>query len=272
MKSKARKFLALTSFYTCLPGLPKQPYRAEWLKTVGSLYPWTAPFIVGLANGSMIAFLYFFVLMQISIPLQAILLLTIFYGFRGLRLIDGYVDLGEGILSFITRFPPRDKVWEVIRNPTKGAYGILSAILLLAWQFMIYQLLLHLGFVKLLVVFILSGASGSLALSAAHLGTNQYLPDSAFMAFGEALRGTGRFVLTLVIFVISSFLLLTTAFPIYGNLGLLSAVTVVAIITGICLRKLVLKTVAGLNGDFIGYVLLVSEVIVLFVVICCLGL
>lgn len=272
MKTRWREFLALVSFCTCWPGWPDRPTGAEWLKTVGSYYPWVAPLMAGLTNALIVGMLFPFRQLGATIHFQALLLLTAFYSFRGLRLIDGYVDLAEGILLYLTQTPPsRDKAWATVRNPTKGVYGILSAVLLLAWQLVLYESLLRLDLLKVLPLFTLSGISGPLALSAAHLGPNRYLPDSAFSGFGEALGKAHRFLLTLTILVVLGFLLLLAVFPLSVSLGLLGVGAAMAIVTGLGLRILVLKTVSGLNGDLIGYVSLTGETVVLFAVICSLS-
>ena len=108
--------------------------KREYYKEIGQSYPYIAIVLNGLVNGFTISLLYP-LLQKFEILILTVFLLFLYYLLRGIKLIDGYTDLSEG-LSVINRNTKNiDEVWKIIRTPAKGSFGILWTVLLILFQY-----------------------------------------------------------------------------------------------------------------------------------------
>ncbi len=255
-----REFRTAISFVTVVPAPRTARPTAAPVGTAARHYAALAPPLSAAASGVAVLLLYPVAQASAPAPIQAVLLVTFFYLLRGVRLIDGFVDLGEGLWLGLGRRASHELVWAAMRSPANGAYGILSGGLLLAWHIALCLSLVTLPFVRLLSVVVVAGGCGPLAVVAAHAGRNRYRADSEFGSFADCLGPP--FVLTFVWagVVAGGWAILAAAWPAAWAAGIVAAQTLAALVTGVATRAMTLRASGAFNGDVIGFATLAGDI------------
>ncbi len=263
MKKKNNLRETLSFFIPLIPS----PYSIN-LEEIGRLYFWLSPLLGVVINGIGLIAAYSLIFLGVDTNLAAIVLLVLFYLLRGLRLIDGYADLCDGISYYFTRQDENaEKAWQIIRSPARGAFGFLWVGLLLISQWVLSSHLLNRSLAEMLTIYILCAASGSLAVLTAHLGKPAYRIDSGFDLMGIQLSRPVPWFILLDVFVITGIIFWQTVFLSQIGVWLVLFTVLSGLFCGWILRAIVLGSLRGLNGDFIGFITLISETVTLFVLL-----
>ncbi len=233
--------------------------------SVSRAYPVWGPLICGAAcavTGA--AGVLFFRLSGLRL-LSAAWMLLLFYLIRGIRLIDAFCDLSEGLTY--ARGRNAENAWNVIRSPSNGAFAILWTGILLLIQFCAGVYLVVLPAEKAVGLTLASGALSAAGCVFCHVKGASYQPGSAFSPFlafcraGNQIKAfiaAGCCCLPLFFFGSGSFPVRLAAF-----LFLIAAACLTSRLSGL----LILRTLKGFNGDVLGFVSLMQHAFVL-----CLGL
>ena len=243
-----------------------EPLAAGEYELAGAGFPLAAPIVFGLCNAVTAAVL---VLLRIATgsPLTAAALaLVIYYLLKGVRLIDGYVDCAEGVTMAASRNVDHETIWNAIRSPGNGAFGILWVGLLVIVQFSLFHALSAQTVKESIAIFSLCAVLSSHALVSAHWGKQSYMQDSRFVSFGRRLDKKS-FFLSLVISLAFSFLLILMIYPLVESVIIACAAVVFSSLMGFLLKLLLHKTIVHYNGDIIGAVLLVAENMALIAIV-----
>jgi adenosylcobinamide-GDP ribazoletransferase len=238
------------------------------LEEIGRLYFCLSPLLGVVNNGIGLLFAYSLVFLGVDTSLAAIGLLVLFYILRGLRHIDGYADLCDGISYRLTRQDENaEKAWQIIRSPARGAFGFLWVGLLLIGQWVLSYHLLNRSLTEMLTIYVLCAASGSLAVLTAHLGKPTYRTDSGFDLMGIQLSRPIQWFILLDVFVVAGIIFWQTEFLNQIGVWLVLFAVLSGLVCGRVLRAIVLGLLKGMNGDFLGFVTLISETVTLFVLL-----
>jgi cobalamin synthase len=263
MKIK-KDLLETLSFF--IPLIPS-PHVLD-LEDIGRFYFWLSPLLGVVNNGIGLLAAYFLAFLGMDTSLAAMGLLVLFYLLRGLRYIDGYADLCDGISYRLTRQDEdAEKTWQIIRNPARGAFGFLWVGLLLISQWVLLYHLLNRSLTEMLTIYTLCAASGSLAMLTAHLGKPAYRTDSGFDLMGIQLSRPMQWFILLDAFVAAGIIFWQTGFLNQMGVWLVLFAILSGLVCGRVLRAIVLGTLEGMNGDFLGFVTLISETVTLFVLL-----
>ena len=251
----------LASFVTCVPAPGPGTSVAVVLDRVARRYAFGALWLA--AAGNLVVGLAAVVLRPFGAPpmVEVAALITVFYLVRGVRLIDGFADLSEGLWLGLGRRAPRDAVWAAIRSPANGAYGILSVGLVIIWQVALYLTLVALPSARMLTVLTVAGACGPLAVVAAHTGGNRYRLDSAFHGFGASLGRPIALALALPAIAFAGWAIHWAAWTPAPAARMAAAQILGAVAAGVATRALTLRAAGAFNGDVIGFCTLAGEMV-----------
>jgi cobalamin synthase len=254
------------SFYTCFPVRVLIVDKKKYYKKLGQSYPYIAILLNGAINSLALLLLYP-LLQKFEISFLSIFLLFLYYLLRGLKLIDGYTDLSEGLSLTHRHTKSVDEIWQVIRNSSNGAFGILWTVLLILFQFTLFKSLLTKPFFISIILFSMCGSASSLSVLVSHIGKNNYRADSDFWVFAEEIKRYKSFFISLIIFLFSYFIVLNIIYPLNTVIAFLTVTSIAAIAIGGFLRVFIKKALKNFNGDFIGFNILVSETLLLLILI-----
>jgi cobalamin synthase len=254
------------TFSFFIPLIPSFP--ALDLEEIGRRFYWLSPLLAMMNNSIGLLVAYFLVALGLEINVAAIGLLVLFYLLHGLRSIDGFADLCDGITYRLTRQDEEaEKAWQIIRSPARGAFGFLWVGILLISQWVLFTYLIDRSLAEMLTIFALSTAAGSFAVLTAHLGKPAYRTDSGFDLMGIQLSRPVPWFFLLDAFVIAGIIFWQTGFLYEKGVWLVLLAVLSGLVCGRSMRAFVLGTLKGLNGDFLGFMTLISETITLFVLL-----
>lgn len=234
-------FLILLSFFTRIPIGEFVEYDEE--KFVKGLKIYC---LVGLAIGAFLSLAYF-----IGDFLQIFyikgLIITIFYIIitGGIHL-DGVADTSDGLFSGRTG----DKVFEIMSDSRIGAFGVISLILVIISQVMLFS---HMDFYTLILVPIVGRTSVIIACE----DTN-YAKKTAGMGtlFVESI-GVNELVFNIMITsVICGFA---------PNYIMQIMSTIITFICVIIIGKWIKRKISGMTGDTCGFIAEISQIIFMFI-------
>jgi cobalamin synthase len=235
--------------------------------TIGWTYSWLAPPLYGLCNIAILLIGFTLSRAGMASGIVSVIVLVLYYCIRGLRLIDGFADLSDGLSLALTRPTTTEKAWDAIRNPTRGSFGILWVGLLLLGQVASLQALMEQPIPTALALFAISGSSGSLALLSAHLSSPPYHPQSSYAVFGKALARPQRFWLAVGEILVLGWASCLIVFKSLGSFLMVPLILLFSILVGRTLISLVLAKLGALNGDSIGFISLLGEWMTLLILL-----
>lgn len=254
------------AFFVAVPGRQVKSPSAAYLQKMGKCYPWISGIAGGLANAATTLILLPFLYLGAGHEIRSVALLTAYYLVRGIKLIDGYIDLSEGISYAAMRSKEKQDVWKVVRSPGSGSFGIVWGVILIVWQLALFKVLMNYGFGVVVGSLGLAGCLSGLALSLFHFRCNRYHPQSGFKFFGERIGELKAVLINLLISSGLAWLFLIALFPAYTALKLYALALISVLVIAFTLRLIVLKVLGAFNGDVIGFVVLICEAVILFTV------
>ena len=190
---------------------------------------------------------------------SAALTMTAFSLIRGVRLIDGFCDLSEGLSYAAFRNGDRERVWHIIRSPQNGSFAILWTCVVFILQLSALEALLRNGAWRTIGIFAACGAFSEASAVFVHGRSIFYREDSTFSPFGYLKSKSAQFLCLLGCGVCCSgiFLLLRSVSLL---ILLLLAATIGA---SRLLEAIIFKRLGSYNGDVFGFVPLTVHTILL---------
>ncbi len=234
--------LLLTQYFTRIPVNKELDYSPENFRIASYFYTLHTAFIglipMALSLGMK--------LIGVPVIFNALITLTLILFLTGALHLDGFADTVDGLFSGRSR----ERILEIMKDPTMGSYGTVAIVLNLAFKtFILFELIVR-NQVYLIPLIMASGKIG-VAL-AGHIGKQAKVDSSANLVIGNipapsVLVNTG---LTLILaFVLGEIL--------SYSLALVTLYLMTLLVTWYCHKKL-----NGLVGDNMGFIAELGEIIV----------
>lgn len=225
--------LLLTQYFTRIPIAKELDHSKEGYRTASYLLSLHGAFIALIPVGISLGFRF------IGVPafINAMLTLALYLGITGAYHLDGLADSLDGLFSG----RPRDKILEIMKDPTMGSWGATGLFMDLALKVYVIH---HLIVTSQIFLLPLLAGSAKLALAlAAHVGKKAKVNSSANLLIGN-LPASAVLVNYLFCLLLAYFLgvLLTAA----AALALLFPLII--FIVGVCHRR-----IGGITGDNLGF-------------------
>lgn len=236
-----RGFLVLLSFFTRIPLGKRIEYNEEEFKKGLCIYS-----LVGLVIGLILTLGYFLGNFLEIIYIKGLIITAIYIIITGGIHLDGTSDTVDGLFSGRTG----DKIFEIMSDSRIGAFGVISLVLILMSQVILFS---HISLAALILVPIVGKASVVVACSNA-----KYAKKSAGMGtlFIESIKAKELCFNLIITFVACSLM--------QG-----CAVNVIsAFLTFICvlfIGKWIKNKISGMTGDTCGFVAEVSQIIFMLI-------
>lgn len=249
-------FLAALSFLTRLP-LPGFMHRRAESEDAAEDFSRSVFWFpaVGLILGVLLALADMLLRMIFPLPLAAALLLFLYILMTGGLHLDGLMDSADGLLS--GRSP--EKIREIMRDSSSGAFAVLAAILYIVIKLMCFWVLLSQWRAG---AFIFMAMISRLLLS---LGLLHYpiVSDSLARVFSRELT-PGKILALISLPLLTTFLLL---FLSYITLPAVLLAAVISLIAIFLISRKVINMLDGLTGDVFGLLNETVELIILLAII-----
>ncbi len=235
-----RGFLILISFFTRIPIGKKIEYNEKEFVKGLCLYS-----LVGLIIGLFLALGYFLGNFLEIIYIKGLIITAIYIIITGGIHLDGASDTVDGLFSGRTG----DKVFEIMSDSRIGAFGVISLILILMSQIILFS---HISVYTLILVPIIGKTSVVEACSNMH-----YAKKSAGMGtlFVESIQAKE------LCFNIAIVLVICALMPGY-IVNIMS--TILTFICVLMIGKWIKGKISGMTGDTCGFVAEVSQIIFMF--------
>lgn len=234
--------LLLTQYFTRIPVKRDLDYSPANVRMASFLMALHAAFI-GLIP---LAFSMGLRYVGVHVLINALLTLTLTLFLTGAFHLDGFADTLDGLFSGRSR----ERILEIMKDPTMGSYGTAGIVLNLAFKTVIYYELIAGNRIYLLPLIMASGKVG--VVLSAHVGKRAKANSSANLVIANipVLSVVLNTVLTLIL---AQALGVTLAF----SLALVALYLLTLLFTWYCHQ-----TIGGLVGDNLGFVAELSEIIV----------
>ncbi|SDL18988.1 adenosylcobinamide-GDP ribazoletransferase [Halarsenatibacter silvermanii] len=211
--------------------------------------------VVGMLLGAILALIDRPLLLIFPRPLAAGLLLLFYLVLTGGLHLDGLMDSADGLLSG----RPPEKIPEIMRDSSSGAFAVLAAIIYLLLKFLCFWLLIDSwrigGLIIMPVISRLIMAVGLIKLPV--------LSDSLAEVFSARLNFAR--MLHLAAAALALILLLPTFDLLPFHVIIISAAT--ALVFTVLISRGVISLLGGMTGDIFGMLNEVDELIVLIVLL-----
>lgn len=234
-------FLLLTQYFTRIPinkdlDHNKTAYRraSHFLSIHGALIA-LFPMIVSLG----------FSFIRVPVFINAVLTLTFYLGLTGAYHLDGLADSLDGLFSGRSR----DRILEIMKDPTMGSWGATGLFMDLALKVYILH---HLILTHQIFLLPLMAGSGKLALAlAANIGKKAKANSSANLLIANL--PVSAVLMNLLCCMVLAYLL-GVLFP--AALAYALLFPLIIFIVGVCRRR-----IGGITGDNLGFGAEVGEIV-----------
>lgn len=235
-----RGFLILISFFTRIPIGKIVEYNEEKFVKGLKLYC-----LVGLVIGAFLALGYFIGNFLEIIYIKGLIITVIYIIITGGIHLDGTADTSDGLFSGRTG----DKVFEIMSDSRIGAFGVISLILIILSQLILFS---HIDLYTLILVPVVGRASVAVACSSMNYAKKSLGMGTLFV---ESIKLNELAFNTLITLIICSFM------PGY-IVNIMS--TFLTFICALVIARWVKSKISGMTGDTCGFVAELSQVIFMF--------
>jgi len=253
--------LKCVSFISVIPG--KKPLNREDLSEIGSHYWWFIPLFESVVY-LLITLLCIAVNYVLVSPfLSAAIFIAFDHCLHGLRRLDGFADLSEGIFyKLMNPGIKTDDVWPVVRSPGIGVFGTAVIVIYLLLQWNLLSEAMRLGNREFLLTVMLTALMTKVSLIAAVTAPGKFRKKSIFDMMAGEMAKPGKIFLTGVTTLLLAALIIIAAMQGTGYLMMLPLLFILAAAAGLWARVVILKLLKMLNGDIIGFAWCTSEILV----------
>lgn len=170
--------------------------------------------------------------------------------------IDGFGDTFDGIFSY----RPKDKILEIMKDPTMGTNGVLAIIFLVVTKIICIYLLLENGLGIFIFQVPIMARFAPVILSYKTVSARKN-------GMGELFIGKAKISDVLLAFSYMMFILLVSTNYFLGWKKMIIIFAVVAVVLGIVewFKRAVYKKIGGLTGDILGCGVELSELLFLII-------
>lgn len=233
--------LLLTQYFTRIPVKKTLDYTEKAFREASFFLSLHAAFVAVIPMAAALLF----TVLQMPVPINALLTLTVSLAVTGAFHLDGFADTMDGLFSGRSK----ERILEIMKDPTMGSYGTIGIFLDLALKYFIYAELIRSGRIFLLP---LMAGAGKLALAlTAHIGRRAKAESSA-----NALIQNVPSSAVLVNFGLCTILAFTLRVLPETALALVALFVCTLGFTAYCHRK-----IHGIVGDNLGFSAEAGEII-----------
>ena len=214
-------------------------------------------FVAGLIAGSVTAAVYYFLTDVLSNMLNAAAVVLSMYAVCGFLHIDGYMDVCDALLS--SRSNEQKAV--ILKDSNVGAFSVVSVVLLIMVLYAAsYELInAHVSFAVFIFIPALSRAfCAILAFSF------RPMSDKGLLVFFRSGMKSGHVVESVVIFTF----VLVVGFIACGLV--FTVVSIISLVATILFAFYINHVFNGINGDVVGFLIVVNEALTYFIYASCL--
>lgn len=243
MKKLYKSFIMALSMFTILP-TPYVEWDDEGVKNMMKFYP-----VIGLIIGGIWSLIYYLLsFFNISIILKSIILMIIPFIITGMLHLDGFMDVCDAILS---RRDKEEKL-RILKDPTTGAFAVISVIMLFFIQFGGINSFLEKGysFYILLLIPIISRSCAAYFLLSK--GTIKESSLGSYFKKGTSVEDIVIMICCIIIATIMSLIVI-------GYKGIIVC-GIMALGITFSVHKCI-KEFGGVSGDVAGFALVIGELI-----------
>ena len=259
----------ILSFCLCVRFRSDDALGRDLFADISRIYANLAPPVCGIAS-ALAGVAGLLLLRLCGIPLlSAAVTLLIFYLLRGIKLIDGFCDLTEGLTYSVYR--NKEKAWDVIHSQSNGSFAILWTALMLLVQCGSVVGLQTLSIRETIALFFACGALSAESVVFAHTKKTAYNEGTAFSPFRIFTRIGQQLTGAAVCIVCCIPLLFLGSGELYLRAGACAAICLATFVFSKLSGIYVIRRLGAVNGDLFGCLPLVMYTFLLCVYSICYG-
>lgn len=239
----ASGFLILISFFTRIPIGKKIEYNEENFKKSLSIFT-----LIGVAVGLLLSFVYLLVSDKSTDFIRGLILTISYISITGGIHLDGAADTSDGLFSGRTG----NKIFEIMSDPTIGTFGVLTLVIIVISQFVLFSF--SDGFTCFMMPVV-----GRASLIVA-TWNKKYAKHTKGMgtAFIESIN-TRVLIINLVILVVISIVMPNRIIILTSSFATLMA--------SYFISSWIEERIGGMTGDTCGFITEISQIIFMIIVL-----
>ena len=234
--------LLLTQYFTRIPVKRDLDYSPGTLREASYLLALHASFIALLPAGLALGLSFF----DVPVIIVALVTLTFQLFLTGAFHLDGMADTLDGLFSGRSR----ERILEIMKDPTMGSYGTAGIVLDLAFKGIIYYELIRSS--RIMILLLLAAAGKTALVLSAHVGRQAKANSSANLLISN-IPAASVLVNTALTLILAWALQVTAVYA----LALVALYAATLLFVWVCQRK-----IGGLVGDNLGFAAEMGEIVV----------